>query len=96
MGDLRGIFELAGLTVFLLIGRLTCADAVRVPSRHVCPLESLKGSIFASRSDVCYISTDRFSHAGGVIEVWYFFNFFVYLFLLGKFSLFSGFFRVRN
>ncbi|XP_057794586.1 5'-adenylylsulfate reductase-like 4 [Salvia miltiorrhiza] len=68
MGDLRRILELAGLAVFLLIGRLTCADAVRVPSRPVCPLDSLKDSIFASRTDVCYISRDRFSHAVGVIE----------------------------
>ncbi|KAH6756760.1 APR-like 4 [Perilla frutescens var. hirtella] len=68
MGDLRRISELAGLTVLLLLGRLTCADAVRVPSRPVCPLDSLKDSIFASRRDVCYISRDRFSHSIGVIE----------------------------
>ncbi|KAG6402466.1 hypothetical protein SASPL_134660 [Salvia splendens] len=68
MRDLRRIIELVGLTVFLLVGRLTCGDAVRAPSRPLCPLETLKESIFASRSDVCYISRDRFPHAGGVIE----------------------------
>ncbi|KAG6438155.1 hypothetical protein SASPL_103092 [Salvia splendens] len=68
MEDLHRILELAGLTVFLLIGRLTCADADRAPSRPLCVLDSLKDSFFAPRSDVCYISRDRFSHPVGVIE----------------------------
>ncbi|KAL1546998.1 5'-adenylylsulfate reductase-like 4 [Salvia divinorum] len=68
MEDLRRILELAGLTVFLLIGRLTCADAAGAPSRPLCALDSLGDSIFAPRSDVCYISRDRFSHPVGVIE----------------------------
>lgn len=82
MGDLRGISELAGLAVFLLLGRLTCTDAVRVPSPPVCPLDSLKDSVFAPRSDLCYISRDGFSHAIGVIEVYDFLES-IYIFFTG-------------
>lgn len=69
MGDLRGISELAGLAVFILLGRLTFTDAVRFPSPPVCLLDSLKDSVFAPWSDLCYIR-DGFSHAIGVIEVY--------------------------
>ncbi|KAK6116143.1 hypothetical protein DH2020_008412 [Rehmannia glutinosa] len=59
----------AGLVLFLLLGRLTCADPVRVPSPPaVCPLISVKDIIFASRSDVCSLGTE-YSYTTGVIEV---------------------------
>ncbi|KAK6130666.1 hypothetical protein DH2020_035641 [Rehmannia glutinosa] len=58
----------AGLVLFLLLGRLTCADPVRVPSPPaVCPLNSVKDIIFASLSDVCPFGTES-SYTTGVIE----------------------------
>ncbi|KAK6130737.1 hypothetical protein DH2020_035525 [Rehmannia glutinosa] len=51
----------AGLVLFLLLGRLTCADPVRVPSPPaVCPLISVKDIIFASRSDLLLESANPF------------------------------------
>ncbi|KAL8514031.1 hypothetical protein ACS0TY_013228 [Phlomoides rotata] len=64
----RNLELLAGLTLFLFLGPLTCADPVRVPSPPTCPLSSLEDFIFFPKNDVCHISRDQFSHAVGVIE----------------------------
>ncbi|KAI3465152.1 hypothetical protein Pfo_021815 [Paulownia fortunei] len=68
MGAVWRIYYPAGLALFLLLGRLTCAEPPRVPSPLVCPLNSVKDFIFASQDDVCSINWDHFSHAIGVIE----------------------------
>ncbi|GFP96880.1 5'-adenylylsulfate reductase-like 4 [Phtheirospermum japonicum] len=59
----------AGLALFLLLGRLICAEPVRVPlPPAVCPLNSIKDIIFASQNDVCSVCGTDFSYTTGVIE----------------------------
>ncbi|CAI9763878.1 unnamed protein product [Fraxinus pennsylvanica] len=58
----------AGLALFLLLGKLTCADPVRVSSPPVCPLESVKDSILGSHDYTCSISGIRSFYTAGVIE----------------------------
>ncbi|KAL3634000.1 5'-adenylylsulfate reductase-like 4 [Castilleja foliolosa] len=59
----------AGLTLILLLGRLICADPVRIQlPPAVCPLNSVKDIIFASQNDVCSFCGTEFSYTTGVIE----------------------------
>ncbi|CAA2983445.1 5'-adenylylsulfate reductase-like 4 [Olea europaea var. sylvestris] len=58
----------AGLTLFLFLGKLTCADPVRVSSSPVCPLESVIDSILGSHDFTCSVSGVRSFYTAGVIE----------------------------
>lgn len=52
------------LSLFLLLGRLSCAEPV------VCPVNSVNDFIFASPKDVCSVNGGRqFPSATGVLEV---------------------------
>ncbi|KAI3460037.1 hypothetical protein Pfo_016700 [Paulownia fortunei] len=63
------VVHCAGLVLFLLLGRLTYGDPVRVPLPPVvCPLKSVKDFIFASQNDVCSFYGAEFSFTTGVIE----------------------------
>ncbi|PIN21776.1 Thioredoxin [Handroanthus impetiginosus] len=58
-----------GLLLFLLLGRLTLGEPVRVPlPPAVCPLNSVKDFIFASRNDVCSLGREEMLYTTGVIE----------------------------
>lgn len=61
-----------GILLFLVFGRLTCAEPVRASLSRVCPLESVADSIFDFRDSNCPV------HGGdgalgfvGVTEVGY-------------------------
>ncbi|CAK9180864.1 unnamed protein product [Ilex paraguariensis] len=56
-----------GLVLLVVFGRLTCAEPVRVPLPSVCPLNSVKHSIFGFSDSICHLNVVE-SFDVGVIE----------------------------
>ncbi|CAA0840450.1 5-adenylylsulfate reductase-like 4 [Striga hermonthica] len=59
----------AGLVLLLLVGRLTCADSVRVSKPPaICPLNSVQEAFFPSQNHVCSVFGAKSDNTAGVIE----------------------------
>ena len=61
-----------GLVLLTVVGRLTCADPVRVPSAPVCPVKSVADSVLRFQDSSCLRFGDESIlsiDAGGVTEV---------------------------